>query len=82
MPPLLELFYRLAIVLVLPTPKNFKALFAVVNGLLAAVGFGEERAFTQADWDEVRRARDAASAPKPKARPAPPAKPKPKPKRK
>jgi hypothetical protein len=64
MHPLLELLYRLAIVLVLPTPKNFKALFAVVNGLLASLGFGEERAFTQADWDELRRLRQADAAPK------------------
>jgi hypothetical protein len=69
MPPLLNLLYRFGLVLILPTPNNFKALFAVVNGLLASFGFGEERTFTQADWDELRKLREADVKKPPMKRP-------------
>ena len=55
----LEIVAKIALLLVLPTPKNLKEAFGIVNGLIA----GDENQhrmfrYDEAQWEEIRRLRD------------------------
>ena len=70
-----EVFFKIVLLLVLPTPKNLREFFGYVNKLFGG-SEPTQRTFSANQWDEIRRARDEAekrealkAASKPKAKP-------------
>lgn len=51
------LFLELVLLVVMPTPKNIRKLFALINGAIAGPDEGPAK-FTPNQWDEMRKQRD------------------------
>lgn len=55
----LEVFLKIVLLLVLPTPKNLREFFGMVNALIAGKSESDTRTYSASQWDEIRKARDA-----------------------
>lgn len=56
---LFEVLLKILILLVMPTPKNIKDLLGMFNGMVAESDGEKTHKFSQNQWDEIRRLRDA-----------------------